>query len=89
MTEGRLWLSMGTALGAVAVLIWMIAAGPGFLGYGASLLWTGPHSDKPNIYDLRVTPGNAKAGGASAARPDGYSLTVCWDIASVCFRPGG
>ena len=59
VTEGRLWLSMGTALGALAVLIWMIAAGPGFLGYGASLLWTGPHRDKPNIYELRVTPGNA------------------------------
>jgi hypothetical protein len=59
VTEGRLWLSMGTAAGAVAILIWMIAAGPGFLGYGASLLWTGPHRDKPNIYDLRVTPGNA------------------------------
>jgi hypothetical protein len=59
VTEGRLWLSMGTALGALAILIWMIAAGPGFLGYGASLLWTGPHRDKPNIYELRVTPGNA------------------------------
>jgi hypothetical protein len=59
VSEGRLWLSMGTAAGALAILIWMIAAGPGFLGYGASLLWTGPHSDKPNLYDLRVTPGNA------------------------------
>ena len=37
----------------------MIAAGPGFLGYGASLLWTGPHHDKPALYDLRVTPGDA------------------------------
>jgi hypothetical protein len=59
VTEGRLWFSMGTAAGALAILIWMIAAGPGFLGYGASLLWTGPHRDKPNIYELRVTPGNA------------------------------
>jgi hypothetical protein len=37
----------------------VIAAGPGFLGYGASLLWTGPHHDKPALYDLRVTPGDA------------------------------
>ncbi len=44
-------------MGALAVLIWMIAAGPGFLGYGASLLWTGAR--KPAIYDLRVTPGDA------------------------------
>ncbi len=35
----------------------MIAAGPGYLGYGASLLWTGAR--KPSIYDLRVTPGDA------------------------------
>jgi hypothetical protein len=37
----------------------MIAAGPGFLGYGAALLWTGPHSGKPALYDLRVIPGDA------------------------------
>jgi hypothetical protein len=29
------------------------------MGYGASLLWTGPHRDKPALYDLRVLPGNA------------------------------
>src|SRR5208282_2582482 len=44
---------------ACAVLVWMIASGPGFLGYGASLLWTGPHHDKPALYDLRVAPGDA------------------------------
>ena len=59
VTDRRLWISLGTAVGACAVLIWMIAAGPGFLGYGASLLWTGPHHDKPSIYDLRVSPGDA------------------------------
>ena len=59
VTDRRLQLSLGTALGALAILIWMIAAGPGFLGYGASLLWTGPHSNKPALYDLRVTPGDA------------------------------
>ena len=45
---------------ACVVLIWMIAAGPGFLGYGASLLWTGPHHGKPALYDLRVTPGRCR-----------------------------
>jgi hypothetical protein len=59
VTDRRLWISLGTSAGAVAVLIWMIAAGPGYLGYGASLLWTGPHHDKPALYDLRVTPGDA------------------------------
>ena len=35
-------LALATGAGAAgAVLIWLIAAGPGFLGYGASLLWAG------------------------------------------------
>ncbi len=59
VTDLRLWSSLGAGLGAFAILVWMIAVGPGFLGYGASLLWTGPHRDKPALYDLRVTPGNA------------------------------
>jgi hypothetical protein len=59
VTDRRLWVSLGTSVGAFGILIWMIAAGPGFLGYGASLLWTGPHRDKPALYDLRVTPGDA------------------------------
>src|ERR1700683_5228856 len=59
VTDLRLWGSLAAGVGAFAVLIWMIAAGPGFLGYGASLLWTGPHRDKPALYDLRVTPGDA------------------------------
>ena len=29
------------------------------LGYGASLLWTGPHKDVPPIYEIKVLPGNA------------------------------
>ncbi len=59
VTDRRLWSSLGISAGALVVLIWMIAAGPGFLGYGASLLWTGSHRDKPSLYDLRVTPGDA------------------------------
>jgi hypothetical protein len=59
VTDRRLYISLGASVGAFAILIWMIAAGPGFLGYGASLLWTGPHRDKPALYELRVTPGDA------------------------------
>ena len=59
VTDFRLWSSLAAGIGAFAILIWMIAAGPGFLGYGASLLWTGSHHDKPALYDLRVTPGDA------------------------------
>ena len=59
VTDFRLWMAVGASVGAFVVLLWLIAAGPGFLGYGASLLWTGPHRDKPALYDLRVTPGDA------------------------------
>src|SRR5271170_1935929 len=59
VTDRRLWISLSTGVGAFAILLWMIAAGPGFIGYGASLLWTGPHRDKPSLYDLRVMPGDA------------------------------
>ena len=59
VSDRRLWISLATGVGASVILLWMIAAGPGFLGYGASLLWTGPHRDKPALYDLRVTPGDA------------------------------
>jgi len=59
VTDLRLWSSLGSAVCAIVILIWMIVAGPGFLGFGASLLWTGPHRDKPALYDLRVTPGDA------------------------------
>jgi hypothetical protein len=59
VTGRRLWISLGAGAGAFAILVWMIAAGPGFLGYGASLLWTGPHRGKPALYELRVTPGDA------------------------------
>ncbi len=59
VTDGRLRFSIATSVAALAVLIWIIAAGPGFLGYGASLLWTGPHRDQAALYDLRVSPGDA------------------------------
>src|ERR1700722_8574657 len=54
----NLLISLGTALASFGVLIWMIVAGPGFLGYGAALLWAG-HAGAAPLYDLRVTPGDA------------------------------
>ena len=59
VTDRRLWTSLATSAGALVILLWLIAAGPGFLGYGASLLWTGPHRGQAALYDLRVTPGDA------------------------------
>src|SRR3984885_8484429 len=54
----KLLVSLGTALASVALLLWIILAGPGFLGYGAALLWAGTTGAAP-LYDLRVTPGDA------------------------------
>jgi len=46
-------------VGAAAVLIWLITAGPGFWGYGASLLWTGSAAaGRQPIYAIVVHPGN-------------------------------
>ena len=54
--DNRLFALGGGGLGCLAVLVWMIAAGPGYLGYGASLLWTGTHAAP--LYTIAVTPGD-------------------------------
>jgi len=44
---------------AVAVLLWLILAGPGYLGYGTSLLWAGaPKAGTHAFYDIAITPGD-------------------------------
>jgi hypothetical protein len=53
-----LLLALSTAAAAsLALLVWMIAAAPGFLGYGASLLWTGQKAAP--LYAIHVAPGDA------------------------------
>ncbi len=49
----------GAGAVALAVLLWLIFAGPGYWGYGAGLLWTG-HADaaKKPLYDIAVQPGD-------------------------------
>jgi hypothetical protein len=54
-----LYGALGIAVLAVGVLVWLIAAGPGYWGYGASLFWTGSgNPGKRPLYDLAVEPGN-------------------------------
>src|SRR5688572_4904753 len=44
---------------AAATLLWLIMAGPGYLGHGASLLWAGPPREGITpFYDIRVSPGD-------------------------------
>src|SRR6201996_5152984 len=57
LPNNKLYFLAGAGVACVAVLVWLVAAGPGYLGYGASLLWTGPKATP--LYDIRVTPGNA------------------------------
>ena len=53
------WAFAGIGAIATGLLIWLVGAGPGYWGYGASLLWTGsaPASAKP-LYAVVVQPGN-------------------------------
>ena len=44
---------------SVAVLLWLGISGPGFLGYGTSLLWGAiPHNELQPFYEVQVQPGN-------------------------------
>lgn len=54
----RLLVMAGVGLGCVATLIWMVTARPGYMGYGASLLWIGEHKNEAPLYSMNVTPGD-------------------------------
>jgi hypothetical protein len=54
--DNRLFALGGAGLACLGVLIWMIGAGPGYWGYGASLLWTGRQAAP--LYTVAVTPGD-------------------------------
>ncbi len=49
----------GVGIAALSVLVWLIAAGPSYWGYGAALLWTGSaHGNQRPLYEILVQPGN-------------------------------
>ncbi len=56
LPNNKLYFLAGAGVACLGVLAWLVAAGPGFVGYGASLLWTGQRAAP--LYDIRVTPGN-------------------------------
>ena len=49
-----------TSAGVAAfILLWLIFAGPGIIGYGTGLLWAGaPKAGSRPVYDVVVSPGN-------------------------------
>ena len=51
------WLGVGVA--AVGALVWLVVAKPGFVGYGAHLLWTTGHGGAAPVTELQVSPGDA------------------------------
>ena len=58
LPDSRLIALGGAGAACLGVLAWMIAAGSGYLGYGALLLWTGAAKNAKPFYALAVTPGN-------------------------------
>jgi len=57
--RSRILGMVSAAAGSLVVLIWLGTAGPGFLGYGTSLLWGRlPKGELTPYYDIAVDPGN-------------------------------
>lgn len=47
-----------SAVISIGVLLWLILAAPGYLGYGASALWAGTPREMDALYAIHVQPGN-------------------------------
>ena len=57
--SNRILSFIAGAAGSLIVLVWLGTSGPGFLGYGTSLLWGGlPKGELAPYYDISVAPGN-------------------------------
>ncbi|MGO9591506.1 MAG: hypothetical protein ACLP3K_15865 [Candidatus Acidiferrales bacterium] len=94
----------GVLVASLGVLIWLVAAGPGYLGYGASLLWMGARTGATPFYDIRVSPGDASvrrnADELVTAQPIGlqtdkmrlyarYESASKWEQVAMQPQPGG
>ncbi len=60
LTSTRLMGIAAAGIVSLGILLWLITSAPGFMGYGANLLWRGPASEgaKP-FYEVIVQPGDA------------------------------
>ncbi len=59
VSSGAIFGFVGTAALAAVVLAWLFLAGPGYLGYGTSVLWAGVSRDGAHaLYDIAVSPGD-------------------------------
>jgi hypothetical protein len=57
--DRQLLAALATTALCFGLLVWMIVAGPGYLGYGAARLWTGSSHGAAAFFDIRVSPGDA------------------------------
>jgi len=102
--QRRLLVLLGIGVASLGVLIWTITAGPGYLGYGASLLWTGAHAGASPLYDIHVSPGDVSvrrnADELVTAQPVGlqtdkmrlyarYESASKWEQVAMQPQPGG
>ncbi len=58
-TNRALLVSCGLGGAALAVLVWLIVAAPGFVGYGAAMIWRGSTANLAPFYAIKVAPGDA------------------------------
>jgi len=58
VSSNHLFALGGAAAGCFGTLLWLITCGPGFLGYGASLIWTGAKKGAAPLYTIVVAPGD-------------------------------
>jgi len=101
-TSFMAWLGVGVA--SLVALVWLVAARPGFLGYGANLLWTGSHGSAAVLTELQVSPGDAtvrrKSDQVITAQTPGfltpqillyarYQSAAKWEQVAMTPRSGG
>lgn len=99
-------IALSTSAGAaLTILLWLVFAGPGFLGYGSALLWGNtPRTDLYPARTILVQPGSValrrKAGLQVTARLIGFSAPAVrmqaryrnnpkWDAIPMQAEPGG
>src|SRR5579864_7432522 len=72
----RIWSFASAGLLLFAALLWLGTSGPGFLGYGTSLLWGAIPRNQMPFYEVQVQPGDhtirRKSDQLVTARPLGF-----------------
>jgi hypothetical protein len=104
LSNARLLGWLGAGVICAGILIWLIAAAPGFLGYGSHLLWTATARGVAPRFDIQITPGDVTIRRHSdqliTARPEGirarelllfahYQSGVKWERVAMQPRPDG